>query len=78
MRIFFYIIAVIFPLNLLYSQCDGDANQDEIVNVQDIVVIVSHILDGNDLEVPGTQTDFYAKQCIALWKYRRCIYPQTA
>ena len=44
---------MILPLAILYPQCDGDANLDDIINIQDIVVIVSHVLGGDELEGEG-------------------------
>ena len=53
MRKFTYIAAMILPLAILYPQCDGDANLDDIINIQDIVVIVSHVLGGDELVEEG-------------------------
>ena len=37
-------------LNFGYSQCQGDANLDDTINIQDVILIVNHILDIELLE----------------------------
>ena len=43
MKRIFLLIIVIVSTNL-YAQCEGDTNQDGIVNVLDVVILVSIIL----------------------------------
>ena len=49
MNIFEKIITIISVLGVLLP-CEGDANLDELVNVQDIVLTISHILEVELLE----------------------------
>ena len=49
MNIFKKIIVIISILGFLFP-CEGDANLDEVVNVQDIVLTISHILEVELLE----------------------------
>ena len=44
MKKFYYILSVFFILNFSYAECQGDTNLDDIINVQDIILIVNHIL----------------------------------
>ena len=44
MKKLIFIIPVIIMLNFAYSQCLGDVNQDEDLNVLDIVLVVNIIL----------------------------------
>ena len=37
-------ITLIILFNLNFAQCDGDANLDEVINIQDIIIIINHIL----------------------------------
>jgi hypothetical protein len=48
-NIFKKIIVIISILGFLFP-CEGDANLDELVNVQDIVLTISHILGVELLE----------------------------
>ena len=36
-------------MNTGYSQCQGDANLDNIVNILDVILVVNHILDTDPL-----------------------------
>ena len=42
-------------MNTGYSQCEGDANLDDIVNILDVVSIVNHILNTDFLNGEGFQ-----------------------
>lgn len=53
MRLFRYIILLGFFLNPIYSQCDGDSNLDDSINIQDIVLIISHVLEDSFLDGVG-------------------------
>jgi CubicO group peptidase (beta-lactamase class C family) len=44
MKKFYYILSIFFILNFNYAQCQGDTNLDDAINVQDIILIVNHIL----------------------------------
>ena len=44
MKKFYYILSIFFILNFNYAQCQGDANLDDTINIQDIILIVNHIL----------------------------------
>ena len=54
MNTFKKILLLISVFGFLFP-CEGDANLDELVNVQDIVVIVQYIMDGENFE-DGSQT----------------------
>jgi len=38
----FLIFIILFNVN--FAQCDGDANLDEVINIQDIISVINHIL----------------------------------
>ena len=50
MRKIYTILFFVLTFNFGYSQCQGDANLDNGINIQDIILIVNHILDINFLE----------------------------
>jgi len=50
MKNFYYILFVSLILNFCYSQCQGDVNLDDTINIQDVILIVNHILDIELLE----------------------------
>ena len=50
MKKLIFIIPVIIMFNFAYSQCLGDVNQDEDLNVLDIVLVVGHIIGTNSLD----------------------------
>ena len=39
----------LFLINFGYSQCQGDANLDSSTNIQDIVLIVNHVISDGQL-----------------------------
>ena len=53
MKNFYYILFIFLILNFGYSQCQGDANLDDTINIQDVILIVNHILDIELLEGEG-------------------------
>ena len=50
MKKIYYILFLILNLSIIYPQCQGDANLDNGLNIQDVILIASHILDTNTLE----------------------------
>ena len=46
---FIYLISATILLNFSFSQCQGDSNLDDIVNVNDIILVVNHILEEDSL-----------------------------
>ena len=48
-------IALIVLFNLNFAQCDGDANLDEVINIQDIIIIINHILGSGILIDEGLE-----------------------
>ena len=53
MRLIRYFILLVFLLNPIYSQCDGDSNLDDSINIQDIILIINHVLEENLLDGAG-------------------------
>ena len=53
MQKFYYISVVLLILNFGYSQCPGDTNLDSTINIQDVILIVNHVLDIELLEDEG-------------------------
>ena len=49
MRRYLFILTTIILVNTGYSQCQGDANLDNIVNILDVILMVNHILDTDPL-----------------------------
>ena len=52
----------ILSLSFSFSQCQGDVNQDENLDILDIVIVVNHILDvelldGEDFELADMNSD---------------------
>ena len=52
---YLFILTAIILMNTGYSQCEGDANLDDIVNILDVVSIVNHILNTDLLDGEGLQ-----------------------
>ena len=52
MRYFFLTLII---LNFSYSQCQGDTNLDDIINIQDLVLVINHILGIEYLEGEGLE-----------------------
>ena len=52
---YLFILTTIILMNTGYSQCEGDANLDDIVNILDVVSIVNHILNTDLLDGEGLQ-----------------------
>ena len=52
MRYFFLILII---LNFSYSQCQGDTNLDDTINIQDLVLVINHILGIEYLEGEGLE-----------------------
>ena len=53
MKLIRYFILLVFLLNPIYSQCDGDSNLDDSINIQDIILIINHVLEENLLDGAG-------------------------
>ena len=53
MRYLFQIIVYSLVFNFVYAECSGDANVDDTVNIQDVILIVNHILGSDNLEGQG-------------------------
>ena len=51
MKKYLYLSISILIMNICYSQCEGDTNLDEIVNVQDVILTLNHILGVELLDV---------------------------
>ena len=49
MKRYLFIFTAIILMNTGYSQCQGDANLDNIVNILDVILMVNHILDTDPL-----------------------------
>ena len=49
-KFFRYITLLVFILNPIYAQCNGDSNLDDSINIQDIILIVNHILEDITLD----------------------------
>ena len=47
MRKIFYILSISIFLNVAYSECQGDVNDDYNIDVLDVISIINHIL-GNE------------------------------
>ena len=43
-RNFLSVLTFIILFNINFAQCDGDANLDEVINIQDIIIIINTIL----------------------------------
>jgi len=52
---YLFILTAIILMNAGYSQCQGDANLDDIVNILDVVSVVSHILNTDTLADDGLE-----------------------
>ena len=52
MRYFFLTLII---LNFSYSQCQGDTNLDDTINIQDLVLVINHILGIEYLEGEGLE-----------------------
>ena len=52
---YLFTLAVIVLIDTGYSQCQGDANLDDIVNILDIVSVISHILNTDTLTGEGLE-----------------------
>ena len=50
MRSVAYILFFTSLLGFSHSQCQGDANLDDAVNIQDVVITVNHILGTIELD----------------------------
>jgi len=46
---YLFILSTIILMSTGYSQCQGDANLDNIVNILDVILVVNHILDTDPL-----------------------------
>ena len=45
-----FIFLLVFHFSIILANCDGDSNIDEIINIQDIVIVLNHILGYQDLD----------------------------
>jgi len=52
---YLFTLAAIVLIDTGYSQCQGDANLDDIVNILDIVSVISHILNTDTLTGEGLE-----------------------
>ncbi len=46
----YLLLILLLVLNIGYSQCLGDVNQDYTIDVLDVVLVISHILDDNEID----------------------------
>ena len=46
-----YFLSILIIFNIYYTiECPGDTNLDDTINIQDVILIVNHILDIDSLE----------------------------
>ena len=49
-----YFLSILIIFNIYYAnECPGDTNLDDTINIQDVILIVNHILDIDSLEDEG-------------------------